>query len=315
MLFLHAHAEKDMTRVAHILLFLLCLQACPAMCGWSYNTAYAEKKKIILRHADRLQGGEKLSPLGRIEEVRSVSGNVVFVHDKILLSCDQATEFLESGIVELRGDIYITDRKLEVSCDKALYNPETEIAELTGNVRSRLIESNVVTRSQRGRIDKPENRIWLYQDALAWQKEQQLSGDSIMVQLRDSHGKKTVESITIRGNAFFTARDTLDLAKQLYHQLSGKTMVVRLSEEKKVTGIDVDSQAMSLYYAYDDDSSPLGVNFSSGNRIVMMFEKGKLDRIKVIGNVEGKQYPNKLRGDPAINLPGFRLRFAERPVF
>ena len=306
---------KGIKTLACTLLSLLLFQASDAIMGLNHNTACAEKMKIILQQADRLQGGEDRSPTGRIEPVRSVSGNVVFTHENMLLTCDRATEFLESGVVELRGNIFMTDRKLEVYCEKALYYPNTGIAELEDNVRSRVLENNLITKSKRGLINNPENQIWIYTDATAWQGERQLSGDSIRVQLKELNGSKSVESITVSGDAFFAARDTLDLTQHLYNQLSGKTMLITLDEQEKVTGIQVDSQARSLYYGYDSGSSPAGINYSSGNTIVMSFAEGKLNRITVSGNVEGKQYPNKLRGNAKINLPGFRLRFDERPVF
>lgn len=311
--------DKTIMRViktlACTLLSLLLFQVHDAIVGLEHNTACAQKKKIVLQQADRLQGGEDRSPAGGIEPVRSVSGNVVFTHENMLLTCDRATEFLESGVVELRGNIFMTDRKQEVYCDKALYYPNTGIAELEDNVRSRVLKNNLITKSKQGLINNPENQIWIYTDAIAWQGERQLSGDSIKVQLKESNGSKNVESITVSGDAFFAARDTLDLTKQLYNQLSGKTMHIKLNEQEKVTDIQVDSQARSLYHGYDSGSSPAGISYSSGNTIVMSFTEGKLDRITVSGNVEGKQYPNKLRGSPKINLPGFRLRYNEKPVF
>ncbi len=306
---------KGTIKPAYILLCLLFLQAGDVIVKLNHNTLRAEKKKIILQQADRLQGGEERSPTGRVEPIRSVSGNVVFVQDNMLLTCDKATEYLESNLLKLRGNIYMTDRKVEVYCDNALYNPETRIADLENNVRARVVENNLIAKADKARIDNPGNRIELLDDAISWQDERQLSGESIAVQLRERNGKKSVETITISGKAFFASRDTLDLSRQLYNQLSGKTMRIMLDDEEKVTGVQVDSQARSLYYAYDKDSAPTGVNYSSGNRIVMSFAEGKLDKITVSGNVEGKQYPNKLRGSGTINLPGFRLRYDEKPVF
>ena len=306
---------KGSKALACTLLTLLLFQASGTIAGLNHNTARAEKKKIILRQADRLQGGEKRSPAGKKEPVRSVSGNVVFAHENLLLTCDKATEFLESGIIELRGNIYMTDSKLEVYCDKALYYSDTGIAELEEDVHGRLIENNLITTSENARINNPENRIVIYNNAIAWQGERQLSGDSITLQLREQDEKKSIETITVSGKAFFAARDTLDLSRKLYNQLSGKTMLITLDDQEEVSSVEVDSQARSLYHSYDEDSSPSGVNYSSGNTIVMSFLEGKLSRIAVSGNVEGKQYPNKLRGSSKINLPGFKLHFDEKPEF
>ncbi len=293
---------------------LLLATLVPAGPGPNHNTACAQDKKIILERADRLQGGEERSPAGRIEQVRTVSGNVVFRQENLLLRCDRATEFLESGTVKLRGDIFITDGKIEVYCDNALYFPDRKIAELEKNVRSRTLEDDLRTKSKRAKIDNVNDRVWIFDDAVAWQDDRQLSGDSIMVQLAEIDGKKKAKHIVTSGKAFFAARDTADTSKELYNQLSGRKMTIDLKDGSGVEGIRVESQARSLYHTYDG-GEPSGVNYSSGNVIEMFFREGKLHRILVSGNVEGKQYPDRLRGASDINLPGFRLRFDERPQF
>ncbi len=281
----------------------------------NHNIALAEKKKIYLRQADRLEGGQKRSPFGRIEQVRSVSGNVVFSHENFLLHCDKATEFLESNVVELKGNIYMTDRQTEVFCDRAIYYPDTGIAELKNNVRGRMLENDLVTSSERAHIDRQNDRITMYRKAIAWQTERQFSGDSITVQLKKDEEIQRIESITVNGKAFFIARDTLELKRNLYNQLSGKSMRFDMSDREELSGILVEDQAKSLYHSYNTDNTPSGINFVGGKTITMSFSEGKLDRIAVTGNVEGKQYPNRMRGSREINLPGFKLRFDEKPRF
>ena len=45
----------------------------------------------------------------------------------------------------------------------------------------------------------------------------------------------------------------------------------------------------------------------------MFFIGGILKRVKVTGNVEGKQYPESFRGDKKINLSKFEWREKENP--
>ena len=67
------------------------------------------------------------------------------------------------------------------------------------------------------------------------------------------------------------------------------------------------------YHLYNEKNEPSGINYSSGKMIRMFFMDGKLDRVKVTGNVEGKQYPDSYRGNSKINLRKFVWREREKP--
>jgi len=47
--------------------------------------------------------------------------------------------------------------------------------------------------------------------------------------------------------------------------------------------------------------------------IRMFFTSGILKQVKVMGNVEGKQYPESFRGNKKINLSKFAWREEENP--
>lgn len=70
--------------------------------------------------------------------------------------------------------------------------------------------------------------------------------------------------------------------------------------------IIVEYNATSLYYLYDK-SKPNGVNSVSGDRVIMYFKDGKIERIAVISGVEGNYYPEKLVKNKldSYNLAGF----------
>jgi hypothetical protein len=90
-------------------------------------------------------------------------------------------------------------------------------------------------------------------------------------------------------------------------------MVISMDDRAKLSDVTVTGQAESLYHLYDEESRPSGINYSSGNSIRMFFVDGKLDRAKVTGNVEGRQYPEEYRGNPKVDLQKFVWRERERP--
>lgn len=304
-------ARQSITETARWLLLLLAV--------WGTfltdNTASAGKKKTILEHADRIEGGEKTSPSGTAIPYRSAVGNVRFLHGKTMLECDRATDWFERGRIELRGNIVIRDSDLETRGDSGTYNTRREVGELSSNVRGRVIEDNLTARSERARVEQLDDNLWFFGDAIAWQPGRQLSGDTIRVHLRDINGKKRTDEIEVRGHAFLAIKDTLSPSPLAYDQLSAKRITTKIDSQSRLTGVIATGKAQSLYRLYDEQNCPSGVNFTSGAEIRMFFEQGKLSRILVSSGVLGKEYPNSMRNDPDIDLPGFRLRGKERPTF
>ena len=276
-----------------------------------HNTLRAEKKKIILQHADTIEGGQS-----NTGSYRMVNGNVVFQDGTITLRCDRATDYEQENKIVLEGNVFITDNSVEIYGEHGLYYTDREIGEISGKVRGRMVDNSLVGKSRRAVINRTTSQIWLYDDVVVWHNEQQISGDTILLHLKESDGagkRKHIDEIQVKNNAFFAAQDTLSLSPVVYDQFSGKKMVILLNNKSKITGITLTSQAESLYHLYNENRKPSGINYSSGDMIRMFFTDGILGRVKVTGNVEGKQYPESFRGNKSINLSTFAWREKENP--
>ncbi len=277
----------------------------------THYTLRAEKKKIILQHADVIEGGE--SETG---SYRSVIGNVVFLQNNLTLKCDRATSYEQENKIVLTGNVFMTDNTVEIYGENGVYYTDRQLGELNGNVRGRMLDNSLVAKSKNAVVNKTSSQIWLYDEAIAWHDHQQISGDSILLHLKEigTGGKrKSIDEIQVHGNAFFASRDTLTLTPVVYDQFSAKKMIILLNDNSKITGITLTTQAESLYHLYNNEQKPSGINYSSGDLMRMFFSAGILKRVKVTGNVEGKQYPESFRGDKKINLPKFEWREKENP--
>ncbi len=275
-----------------------------------YHTLHAEKKKIILQHADTIEGGE-----GVAGSYRSVVGNVVFLHDILTLKCDSATDYGQENKIVLKGNVFFTDTSIEIYGDNGVYYPDKGVGELSGNVRARMLNNSLSGKARRATVDRVANQIAFYDDVLVWHERQQISGEMILLHLKEvgrSRKRRSVDHVEVQGNAFFAAQETLSVLP-VYDQFSGKSMLIRLDDKSKITGITLTSQAESLYHLYDEKRKPGGINYSSGDMIRMLFKDGVLSRVTVVGGVEGKQYPESFRGDKGINLSNFLWRELENP--
>jgi lipopolysaccharide export system protein LptA len=275
-----------------------------------YNILRAEQKKIILQHADTIEGGE-----GEAGSYRSVIGNVVFLDGAMTLRCDRATNYEKENKIVLNGNIVITDPAFAIYGDSGVYFPDKQAGEINGNVRGRMLDNSLFGKSRRALVNKAKSQVWLYDDAIAWHQQQQISGDIILIHFTESAStkKQSIDEIQVHNNAFFASADTLSRSPVVYDQFSGKKMIIRIIDGSKIAGITVTGQAESLYHLYDEKQQPSGINYSSGDIIRLFFSNGNLNWVKVTGNVEGKQYPESFRDDRGINLSKFAWRERENP--
>jgi len=189
----------------------------------NHYTLRAEKKKIILQQADTIEGGKTDGG-----SYRSVIGNVVFLDGDITLKCDRATDYEEGNKIVLKGNVFISDNTFEIFSESGVYYPDRQIGELSGSVRGRMLNNSLFGKSKKAVYNKLASQLWLYDDAIAWHDRQQVSGDIILLHLKESGGsgkRKTIDEMQVHGNAFFAAQDTVSTSPVVYDQLSGKKNV------------------------------------------------------------------------------------------
>ncbi|TLU88505.1 MAG: hypothetical protein FDX30_00290 [Chlorobium sp.] len=291
---------------AGLLLFQLTLP--PVL---NHNTFGAEKKKIILEHSDSIEGEQS-----ERNSYNTVSGNVLFRHNNMSLRCDRATDFGQEKRIVLSGNIVIGSSNFEIYGDSGVYYPDRETGELSGNIRGRLIDKPLSAKGQQAVFNKASNLVWLNGDAIAWYDRQQISGDVVVLHLKESGKAKesmTIDRIQVEGNAFFASGSAPGELPAVFDQIGGKKMVILLDDESKIKGITVSGQAEILYHIYDENHRPSGINYSSGDEIRIFFSEGELKRVKVTGSVEGKHYPQRFWQDRGIDLQKFAWRENENP--
>jgi lipopolysaccharide export system protein LptA len=152
-------------------------------------------------------------------------------------------------------------------------------------------------------------------DPVVWYEDDQVSGDSIFIKLKE----RRPQTVYVRGSAFaISISDTLHPSR--FNQMTGETITMRFAENK-IQRIEVDQTATSLYYLYEtvEDSTgkrlePNGVNKTTGDHVIVEFVDGKSNKIRVIGGVEGQYFPENLADgrEAEYSLGGFNWR-EDRP--
>jgi lipopolysaccharide export system protein LptA len=172
----------------------------------------------------------------------------------------------------------------------------------------RISRSDLSARCKSATFLTADDRIVLAGDPVVWHGRNQLTGDTIEVRLKG----RRLHSVVVRGRAVAVSRAD-SLRPLRFDQLTGRVMTMTFGDGK-VRQIDAEGTATSLYYLYDD-AAPNGANRSSGDRILMDFTDGQIDRIKVVRGVQGEYLPEKMVNgrEAENNLDGFRW-FPTRPA-
>jgi len=152
------------------------------------------------------------------------------------------------------------------------------------------------------------DRIIMRRQPVVWHEENQVTGDSIVIRTSE----RRLQSVFVRGRAMAVSRADSVYASR-YDQMSAREITMRF-KNARLDEIEADRTATSLYYLFDG-LKPNGANRSSGDKIIMSFRVGKVDRIKIVGGVEGRYFPERLisKHEAQYNLEGFRW-ISDRPM-
>jgi lipopolysaccharide export system protein LptA len=142
---------------------------------------------------------------------------------------------------------------------------------------------------------------------IVWYQDTQVTGDSINVYLKE----RKLDHVSVMGNAFAISQGDTGFPER-YDQISGELMRMQFAE-KGLQHIDVETRATSVYHLYED-SLANGLNKTSGDRIIISFDEGKVQTLRVVGGVEGRYLPeNMVRGNERdYQIAGFQL-YLNRP--
>jgi len=90
------------------------------------------------------------------------------------------------------------------------------------------------------------------------------------------------------GNALTLSRAD-SLRPSRYNQLTGETLRMQF-DRRRLQTVRADVRAMSIYFAYEDTAAN-GVTTSTGDRITLLFDEGRVRSISIVGGVEGEYHP------------------------
>jgi len=139
--------------------------------------------------------------------------------------------------------------------------------------------------------------------ASADEETTQVSGDSMYVHLHD----RKLDRLDVRGSAVAISQADTAYPRR-FHQMTGQVIVMHFTGGA-ISEINVNQTATMLYYLFDGER-PNGLNTTTGDHVTVTFIDRKIDRIKVVGGVEGQYVPERLLAghEAEHNLAGFNWK-------
>lgn len=172
--------------------------------------------------------------------------------------------------------------------------------------------ASIYMRDIQGRCDSlaywyDDSLLYFYYEPVLWSEESQLSGDTILIALKDGD----IDSMSIPLNAFITTReDTVG-----YNQIKGTAMQAKFLKGD-LHKMWMFGNSESIYFTKDDEKDEyLGMNKATCSDMVIDFEDNKPSRILFNKNPVGSFSPIHLVLFQPNQLGGFNWRANERPIY
>jgi len=143
---------------------------------------------------------------------------------------------------------------------------------------------------------------------VAWARNSQITGDTILLYLHDSN---KIKNIYIPDKAFVVSQSGPAKAN-MYDQVQGKTLNGNFKNNELVNML-VTPNAQCIYYAKDDSGAYLGVNQGTSERMRVLFNDSKIDKVIFEQDVKQTMTPFEKAKIAEMRLSRFQWLIEQRP--
>jgi lipopolysaccharide export system protein LptA len=149
--------------------------------------------------------------------------------------------------------------------------------------------------------------VRMFYKPFLWFDENQISSERI--DLISRNGK--LDSAFFQSNVFLVNQDTVD--SQFYNQISGKDMYVWFSNDK-LRKIFIEDQSESIYFLWEDDGTPIGMNKMKSEDILIFLKNQELETMTYMTEPIANLTPTYLLNPSQTRLRNFVWKMEWRPL-
>ncbi|NCT95216.1 MAG: LPS export ABC transporter periplasmic protein LptC [Chitinophagaceae bacterium] len=146
----------------------------------------------------------------------------------------------------------------------------------------------------------------LYKEPVVWAQENQVSGDTIYLYVKD----KKPEKLFVIDNAM--ALSKVD-SSRYFNQVKGNSIQALFDSTGQIHFLRAKGNSENVYYGLDDNKKFIGVNKNSSDVVEIQFNDGKPKKVVFINNVDGTMYPMRQVDHEDLKLRNFRWLDNRRP--
>lgn len=143
------------------------------------------------------------------------------------------------------------------------------------------------------------DKITLSKNPIAWMEEQQITADTIILQL----DKKELDSLFFIGHAFMITKE--DTLLDLYSQVKGRRMDVNVDDQQLKSAL-VNGNAEILYCMFEKNRFS-GVNTMNGAKLNLFFKNKEISKVIYLSIIDGSYVPSQKINKKNRFLSNFKL--------
>lgn len=160
--------------------------------------------------------------------------------------------------------------------------------------------------------DYQDSTLRLFQEPVLWSGLNQLTADSISIQLSNS----AIDKIYMTNSAFIASRaDSLqnEIPDSLrFNQIRGKNMTGFFSDNK-LHKIFVEGNGQTIYYGTNKNDQMIGVNRADCSNLMIYVSGNKVEQVVLLNKPEATFYPIHELSTRELRLKGFKWVDVKRP--
>jgi lipopolysaccharide export system protein LptA len=268
-----------------------------------------------LAQSQRYELKGKTYDIDDARKMYKVRGDVVMTYkDENLKIYGQSADYFRSkGIAKIYDHAYVT--KVTDEGDTLFITADTLVSiDNADPAKKRLLAYHnvkIFKSDLQGIADSLEYRsadstIYFYKDPVLWTEENQLTADSINIQIE----KNTISKIFMVSNAFVISKDTLIN----YNQIKGRRMRAEFGNNE-LKRVYVQGNGESIYFALDEKTGDLtGMNKIVCSNMVIRFLASKVNNVSFYVKPEANFIPPQELKVEDTKLSGFTWKAPLRPA-
>lgn len=169
----------------------------------------------------------------------------------------------------------------------------------------KIYKSNLQAKADSMSYHSIDSTVYFYNKPIFWNYDSQITAESIRIALNN----EAIEKMYMDTDAFIASVDKFDN----YNQVKGREMVAQF-QDNKISYIDILGNGESLYFALNDSSELVGMNYIRCSHIRIDMDNENLSKISFLVKPTGIFYPAHKIMEDEKQLFGFKWRVNEKPI-